>query len=694
MDEVSRNSPPPEEFDAVPRAHRLVRGLTWLYAGAALTLGFWLLLGSLPANVAPAMAREWIVGGLGAIVLPTLLMALTAVLATLALSGVRLQYAANMDVRRAETQAAEGIGVKAGDKLAAVPSMAAAFATPGGPSTWDRRVEKFFGASSPATTSYYAIKADPGFAARQGQAVIVTLGAVLVWIAEALLWPTRASSTAEVGAHVGAAVVGAAFVLAFLSLAAERFVKEFPETQLPEAPTIWRLLLFTTILLAVAACLELGRTVGGSWVYWPACILACLPGVIMLEFTLRAFARLFVPAPLPDAATAVTDSVVVTLITGGPRASSTLLRSHLGLDFSRSWALAFLSKALLPALFGTALLCWGLTGVKLIDLGQRGVYERFGAPVAVLGPGLHVLLPWPLGRLRAVEYGAIHSVAIGVDQAEADDSISVDAEAPAPIALNRLWESTHPGQAYYLVPSTGTGPQGFQSVATEINVLYRVGLSDSAALQSLYAVSDPESLIREEASRLVLGFFSSRTLEQVIGARRENVAGALRDQLAADVDSAHAGIDIVSVLIEEIHPPSGAAEAYHAVQAAEINATASIFAEQAKAELTIGTAQQEAYQRMTAANGKAAEIQHAADAAAYSFNADRRAFAAGGKAFLLERFYGNVDAALSKVPITILDHRVNAADGPILDLRAPMTGSAVPGLATTPPLIPGIEGGH
>ena len=31
-------------------------------------------------------------------------------------------------------------------------------------------------------------------------------------------------------------------------------------------------------------------------------------------------------------------------------------------------------------------------------------------------------------------------------------------------------------------------------------------------------------------------------------------------------------IEIVSVLIEEIHPPAGAAEAYHAVQAAEINA--------------------------------------------------------------------------------------------------------------------------
>jgi regulator of protease activity HflC (stomatin/prohibitin superfamily) len=358
------------------------------------------------------------------------------------------------------------------------------------------------------------------------------------------------------------------------------------------------------------------------------------------------------------------------------------------LDFSRSWALAFLGKALLPALFGTGLLCWGLTGLKLIDLGQRGVYERFGAPVAVLGPGLHVLLPWPFGRLRPVEYGAIHSVAIGVDQAEPDESISVGAESPAPLTLNRLWESSHPGQAHYLVPSAGTGPQGFQSVDTEISVLYRVGLSDSAALQSVYAVADPESLIRDEASSLVLRFFNSRTLEAVIGARRESVAGALRDELAANIDSHHAGIEIVSVLIEEIHPPVGAAAAYHAVQAAEINSTASIFHEQAQAELTAGSAQQEAYQRTTAADARAAEIRHTADAAAYRFNADRSAFAAGGKAFLLERFYGNLDAALSKIPVTIIDHRLNSAEGPILDLRATAASTGLPG-----PLIPEIEGG-
>ena len=69
----------------------------------------------------------------------------------------------------------------------------------------------------------------------------------------------------------------------------------------------------------------------------------------------------------------------------------------------------------------------------------------------------------------------------------------------------------------YLVPSPSTGQQGFQSVSTEISVLYRVGLTDAAALQSVYSVADPESLIKEAASRLVLRYFNSRTLDDGAG---------------------------------------------------------------------------------------------------------------------------------------------------------------------------------
>jgi regulator of protease activity HflC (stomatin/prohibitin superfamily) len=538
---------------------------------------------------------------------------------------------------------------------------------------------------------------DPGFAARQGQAVILPVGTLLIWLVVRFAWPAAQGPgdvSVEDGGGATAANLAAAFVfaLAFISLVTERVMNVFPAPQLPEAPALRRLLLLSTLLLVAAGCIELGRGAGLTWVRWPQMVLICVPGLVASELSVRALARMFLPPPLAADATAVTESLLASVITGGPRAPGNLLRTHLGLDFARSWALRFLSAAILPAILATALLCWALTGLKLIDLGQRGIYERFGAPVAVLGPGLHLLPPWPLGRLRPVEYGTIHSVAIGVDQAmPQDNEEAAGAEATPPASLNRLWESSHPGQANYLVPSRGTGQQGFQSVSTEISVLYRVGLTDSAAMDSVYTIADPEALIRKSASRLVLRYFNSRDLDAVLGARRENVAGSLREALAANMEEHRAGIEIVSVLIEEIHPPAGAAAAYHAVQAAQINANASISQEVGRAKRTAGVAQQEAHQLTAAADAQAAETITAADGEAYRFNADRRAYAESGESFLLERSYSKLKTALAQAPLTIVDHRLSPAQGPVLDLRnavpaaRPPSPSSAPAPASTAP---------
>lgn len=622
MNTIATDSQPPKE-PVLPRSHRLVRHLALLYGLLALAVVLITIAALLPADLAPslqALGRETARGGAGAVALAALLLAETALLGTLAVTAARVRHAAEA------------------------------------------------GAEIPSSLHPLAFRDHPGNAARVGQALIAVPGAVLVWLAVRVLWP--GSLTVE---HASSENLAAAFVLAitFVSLVAERIMSAFPAAQLPEAPALRRLLLLATLLLAAATCIGFGRGAGLAWLTWPAIALACVPGIVAAELALRALGRLFLPAPAAAEARAVSESLVASLLTGGPRAPGALLRSHLGLDFARSWALAFLSAAMLPALLGTAVLCWALSGLKLIELGHRGVYERFGAPVAVLGPGLHVLLPWPLGRLRPVEFGTIHSVPIGVDQSGSQAPAPIGAEAVPPLSLNRLWESAHADQAHYLVPSPGTAEQSFQSVSTEIYVLYRVGLTDTAAREFIYTVADPESLIKEAASRLVLRYFNSRTLDEVIGARRENVAGSLREELAAEPAIREAGIDIVEVLIEEIHPPAGAASAYHAVQAAEVNANASISNELGRAKHRASIARQEAHELVAAADARAAETIHAAEGDAYRFAADRRAYAGGRQSFLLERRLDALEAALARTRLTLIDDRLSPDQRPILDLRSP-----------------------
>jgi hypothetical protein len=123
------------------------------------------------------------------------------------------------------------------------------------------------------------------------------------------------------------------------------------------------------------------------------------------------------------------------------------------------------------------------------------------------------------------------------------------------------------------------------------------------------------------------------------------------------------------------------------VQAAQINANASISNELGRARRTAGVAQQEAHELLAAANAQAIETHDVADAAAYRFGVDRRAYAQYGRSFVLERLYGSLTTALKGKTLTILDHRLSASNGPLLDMRPGAQGAGVPA-STAAPVTP------
>ncbi len=604
-----------------------MRGLVGLYGAltllvvAVLIVARFRLLGATPVQ---AIISEALASGFGGLILSTLLMALIALLGAFAMTSAR--------------QLTPGPG-----RVLSIGFR-------------KRRI----GVQLP--------HAGPGFTARIGQSVILGIGAAIVCYCGWLYAPL---SLAIPGAPPpdANALAAAAFALGFPALVSERAMAGFPEAQLPEQPGLRRLLILTTALLAIAGCLEILQAAGFTWAVWPMWIIAWVPVIVAVELGLRALARLFLPAPSAATAKAATDSMAADVLTRGPRAPAQLIRTHLGLDFSRSWALSYLSAALGPAIIVTAVFCWLLTGVKIINTGERGVYEQFGAPVAVYGSGLHVVLPWPLGQIHSVEFGTIHSVAAGTDE-KSDPDQGISAEAVPPASLNRLWTTEHATQAQYLVADDSGGKQSFQTVNTEILVLYRTGLTDADALQAVYGVIDQETLVRQAASRLAVRYFGSRKLSDVMGAQRETLQETLRAEIAKDVATAKGGVEIVAVVIEEIHPPAGAAAAYHAVQAAEINAKASISAEVGRAETTSGAARSQALDLTDAAKATATETVQSATGEAYRFAADKRGYDLSPRSFLMERSFANLASSLSRAPLTLIDHRLNLSQGAILDLRS------------------------
>ena len=518
-----------------------------------------------------------------------------------------------------------------------------------------------------------------GRAARWPQALLVAPLA-LTAIALAGLQPAGPAPGGTNDIALGAILI----LLTFPLLLAERLFAAMPASRLPEAQAVRRLLLVPVLAWPAVGLIRISAGLGFHAAPVIEAALAVTVSLLAAELALRALVRAFLPAPAAAVARAAIDPLLVRILADGIGARSVAapVRAHLGIDFSRSWALLFFRQAALPVVALLALVTWGISGVVLVGIDSRAIYERFGAPVRVLGPGLHAILPWPMGQTRRLEYGIVHEISPGL--AEAPASIAA-AEGPAPPDADRLWEQAHPAEQTLLVASPAAGSDGtrqsFQVVSADVRLRYRVGMSDAAAMEAAYATAEPETLMRAIAGRVIAGFAAGRTLDQLLGENRERLGEILRAAVQSRLDADRTGLEVSAVVIEAIHPPAGAAEAYHAVQAAGILAAASISAERGRAAATLAHASQ--YAASLVAQSQAAGVEATARATAdtSSFVADRESAAAHPLSFPLERRLSALGASLAKSVLTVIDRRIATAGAPTLDLR-PLTPVSA---ASTPP---------
>jgi len=506
-----------------------------------------------------------------------------------------------------------------------------------------------------------------GRAARVPQAVAVPL---LALPAAALAWVLRPAADFAALPHLGFAAGAAAVAVAFLLLVSERSLAAMPAETLPEAPALRALAFLATAVTFAMGLLAIGANLGLPLTGRIGDALALLLVATGVEISARALAKLFLPPPAAELARAAVGSLIARLVSAGAAVRGGLgapIRQHLGIDFSRSWALTYVRAASLPMVCALLLLAWGLSGAVLVGIDGRAVYERFGAPVRVLGPGLYVGLPWPLGTARPMEFGTVHDIGLAAGSAGAIERAA--AEDAAPPSADRLWDQPHPGEVTLLIASAANGQQSFQSVSADLRILYRVGLTDADAMRAAYASADPEGFVRASAGRVVAGFFADRTLDQVLSGDRQAMADTLCARLQTALDAAGSGLQAVAVVIEAIHPPAGAADAYHNVRAAEIAAQTSVAVERGAAATIHAQSVQYAFAQSANAEAAAAETVAGARTLKLRFAADRDAAQVGGRSFLLERYFGALSAALGRAPKTIIDHRLNWPEAPVLDLR-------------------------
>ncbi|WP_122312998.1 protease modulator HflK [Pseudomonas coronafaciens] len=513
-----------------------------------------------------------------------------------------------------------------------------------------------------------------------GESLIRHIGASTLWLAgwavlalivirtfwNLVLLGTDLSATSSLAGSV-------MLLLAFGLLVIERQLSSEPDGQSPEAGPLAQLVRMTIAVMLIGALCLFFSSADRVWPVRLAVLIGLLPIGVALEFLLRAGLSVFSPRNPRVEPRLLASSFIADLLRWPPRPLMALqheLHNRFGIDLRQIWAFTYMRRAFMPVLAVVAALGWTLSGVHEIPMQGRGIYERFGKPVEVFGPGLHAGLPWPFGRVLAVENGVIHELATSVSAADAAEQILDPAEGPPPNSANRLWDASHINEKSQVIASSAGDKQSFQIVNMDVRFVYRIGLTDSAAMASTYNSADIPALIRSTASRVLVHDFASRTLDELLGEQRSGLADDIGKAVQADLKRLDSGVELLATVVEAIHPPAGAANAYHAVQAAQIGAQALIARERGAASDKANQAQLNASVARDQATGAAREVMATAQGADLRFSAERQAYAKAGQAFLLEQYLAQLTEGLGNAKLLILDHRLGGDNAPTIDLRS------------------------
>ncbi|MCV4288983.1 protease modulator HflK [Pseudomonas capsici] len=512
-----------------------------------------------------------------------------------------------------------------------------------------------------------------------GESLLAHLGASALWLAGwsllaliciRLVWDLSLSGTelSSVANMAGSLMLLMAFGLLVLE-------RQFSHEQTAQWPEAGQLAQLTRMVIGVLLLGSLCLFFASADRIWPprlAVLIGILPMLVAIEFLLRAVLSFFTPRNERLEPRLMASSFMADLLRWPPRPLLVLqheLHNRFGIDLRQIWALSYIRRAFLPVLAVIAALGWALTGVHEIPMQGRGIYERFGKPAEVFGPGLQVGLPWPFGKVLAVENGVVHEMATSVSEASAVEQLLDPAEGPPPASANRLWDASHINEKSQVIASSAGDKQSFQVVNMDVRFVYRIGLSDAAALAATYNSADVPTLIRSTASRVLVHDFASRTLDELLGEQRTGLADEIGKAVQADLQRLDSGVEILATVVEAIHPPAGAANAYHAVQAAQIGAQALIARERGAASAQASQAQLNASVAHDQASANAREVLATAQGADLRFSAERHAYAKAGQAFLLEQYLTQLSHGLSNARLLVIDHRLGGNSAPTIDLR-------------------------
>lgn len=171
---------------------------------------------------------------------------------------------------------------------------------------------------------------------------------------------------------------------------------------------------------------------------------------------------------------------------------------------------------------------WALTGIYIVDEGNRGVVTRFGKYLETTMPGPHWHIPSPIESVDTVNVENQRSVEVGYRSS----------------GVRQQSAGAVPKEALMLT-------QDENIVDVRLAVQYQI----KDAKDFLYNVRDPEATLKQVTESVERGIIGKNNMDFVLTEGRSEIADEIKTEIQQILDEYKAGIRLTTVNLVDAQPP-------------------------------------------------------------------------------------------------------------------------------------------
>lgn len=274
-----------------------------------------------------------------------------------------------------------------------------------------------------------------------------------------------------------------------------------------------------------------------------------------------------------------------------------------GFKVSQTWFYQLLSKAIVPLVMIGILALYLLSCVVVVSPGEEAVIEHLGKFERIAEPGLTLKMPYPFDKAFIYSTSQIQQVNVGF----VEEEVQRDKDGNE-ILKPLLWGEKHYGEEHPLLVASRYHPNetakkaetGIDTKADSVSNTVPVSLVVAAIpvhykindlKKFVYNHTDARSMLETICNRELTSYAASATIEtdegsggkqSLLGSGRKAAGEILKKRVQAAATKADLGVEIVSLGLQGVHPPSEVAVSYQEVIGAVQEKQALIMAAQAE----------------------------------------------------------------------------------------------------------------